>query len=460
MKFRLGREFWVNTGVCCASILFCLTAIELTARFIIHTKYPSLEEDLLRTQDVIRRSFAQEPLFKPHPYLSYVPSDTEIMEDGCIIAGEKFSLNKSLDTLRIACLGGSTTMRAYPIHLKIALEQCFPDKKIEVMDWGCSNWTIMESMINYMNRARLFRPDAVIVHEGVNDVAPRLRKSFRFDYSHYRKAYTFEKYAWYDTIFYQSWMATWLRFRTGRNIANLTYASVQPYPADENHNYLEPPESTALAYRECLDAIVKIAKSDGAAPIFAGMIYNATFDALAEQVPVIEQHNAIARDYAHKENVLYADMQRHFGIRQELFTDQVHLVGIGNQIKGFLLASAVAMVKEGTPCVWATGQDSNKSGNFTEPENRRITIHWNSFHHDIQYVKIFVRVNGDKEKLLIKKPGTYLDSFNWDSGRADVEPEFRNGPAFGKTYEFAIYTEGAQGPYPPLLMVKAVTSDK
>ena len=465
MKIRFGREFWINSSLCCISILFCLSAMELTARYIINKKFPLIEYDIRRVQEVIRQSFVEKPLFKPHPYLSYAPSDIEITGDGCIIAGQKFTFTKPPDVLRVACLGGSTTMRAYPKMLKKALGQCFPEKKIEVMDWGCSNWSIMESMINYMVRARLFRPDVVISHEGVNDIDPRLRKNFSFDYSHYRKAYTLEKFLWRDTIFYRSWLVTWLRLRAGRNVTNLTFASVKYCPENEYYEKQMPPESSSLPYRESLDAIAKITKSDGAVLILAGMIYDVSHNLPELHAQVIEQHNTIARDYAKKEGLLYVDMQHHLDIRKEYFVDHVHLTGIGDQMKGFLLASAVAMVKEGTPCVWVS-DSVNESGvlkenvDYDEPGNRSVVIHWNSYYHDVKKVTIGVRKNGGAEKRMITLNSTFYSSFNWFPGDPSVEASFRNGPEFGNIYEFTIYTEGSKGPCPPLLMVNPIRYEK
>ena len=413
MRIDQRGDFWINSGLCCLSIVICLAVIELSVRVIIHKKYPGLEKEIHTVQDTIRRSDYQKPLFRPHPYLSFSPSDIELTADGCMIAGEKFSLNKPPGVLRIACLGGSTTMRAYPIFMKMALEECFPAKKIEVMDWGCSSWTIVESMINYMVRGRLFRPDVIISHEGINDVAPRLYKNFSFDYSHYRRAFTFECFTWRDIVGYQSWLATWLRLRAGQNITDLTALTIQSAGSVFTEIPMVDPETSTRPYRESLDAVIKMAKSDGAAIILAGMVFNVTDSFPQMYAPIVGQNNSIAQEYAKNEGLPYVDMQQYFERHKEYFVDHVHTTGLGDQIKGYLLASAVSMLKEGTPCVSIPDCSWNRNTVFSKPENRNITIHWNSFHHDVNQVQIFVRVNGGDEKLLIKLQSTNCASFNW-----------------------------------------------
>ena len=460
VKVRLGRAFWINCSLCCVSVFLCLIMIEVSARLIIHYKYPKMEIDIHSVQEVIRRSFHQKPLFKPHPYLSFVPSDIELTEDGCLIDGQKFTFNKPPGVLRIACLGGSTTMRAYPISMKVALEECFPGRKIEVMDWGCSNWTIVESMINYMVRARLFRPDVVISHEGVNDVAPRLNKNFRFDYSHYRKAFTFEHFSWLDIAGYQSWLATWLRLRAGQNITDLTSLSLQPCKPEDTWKFPVAKEISIVPYRESLDAMAKMAKSDGAALILAGMMYNVSDNLPKQDVPFVEENNSVLRNYANKERLLYIDLQHHFEIHRDQFLDHVHLNRWGNQTKGFLLASAVATIKDGTPFIWIPGCDRKQNMVFAQPDNRKITIQWNSLHHDVSAIHIFVRVNGGAEKSLVKMQESYQGSFHWVPGQFTVEEEFRDGPEFGNTYEFVLYSESPKGAFPPLLMVNPIRFEK
>jgi len=96
--------------------------------------------------------------------------------------------------LRILCLGGSTTeggnmgghAGSYPRQLEKLL-RAETGRPLQVMNAGISGWTTAEIVVSWFLTLQDFEPDLVVIHEGVNDLAPRFQAGFQNDYSHWRR---------------------------------------------------------------------------------------------------------------------------------------------------------------------------------------------------------------------------------------------------------------------------------
>lgn len=126
----------------------------------------------------------QEHLFDP--FLQMPPNKYE------------FSAEKDSSTLRVLCIGGSTTrnvrldtMDRYPSVLNDILSKKFPNQKVEVLNAGMDWYTSKHSNINYTLYARDFRPDIAVVMHGINDLyrsfSPKSLAvgEYKNDYSHF-----------------------------------------------------------------------------------------------------------------------------------------------------------------------------------------------------------------------------------------------------------------------------------
>jgi lysophospholipase L1-like esterase len=93
--------------------------------------------------------------------------------------GDEFSREKPPGTLRIACLGASTTFCAeasgndgtWPARLQALLQVKHPEFKVEVINAGVSGYVITESVRNLQHRVLPLEPDLVIFYEANNDMA-------------------------------------------------------------------------------------------------------------------------------------------------------------------------------------------------------------------------------------------------------------------------------------------------
>jgi len=298
----------------------------------------------------------------------------------------------------------------------------------------------VESALNYTLRGRLFRPDVVIIHHGINDNPAEVRKTYRADYSHYRHVFTLPTVSLLDRLLSHSVLHSWLRLRTGDDRMDLKSRATQPIRDEDVYMDTLPPESNFRAYREALRSIVTLAHADGAAVIVAGMAYR-----MGEpECPLIERNNDESARVAQEQKAVFIDLQRQFAFRQDFFKDVVHVHSGGNEIKGNMLASAVAKVIGERPSVW-----------MSTPTDRHdeITIQWRDFGKEHDMIDLYLRVADGDLQFLTRLPKD-ATSFVWKRNQPGVAPAFRDGPQPGVQYECCVYTLLEGKIQSPLFMVR------
>ncbi len=128
-----------------------------------------------------------ETMIEPHPYFVYTHNTLRSDVNSWGFNFEELPLEKPKDTIRIVCLGGSTTagQNSWPYWLERTLEE--KGMKVEVLNFGVEAWTSAESLSTLMFLGLDFSPDYVLVHHTNNDAAPLMAQQFRPDYAHYRR---------------------------------------------------------------------------------------------------------------------------------------------------------------------------------------------------------------------------------------------------------------------------------
>ena len=105
---------------------------------------------------------------------------------------ELYPLEKSKETYRIVCLGGSTTedewtynknRTHYPLVLQHLLSAKYPSKKIEVINLGFGGYATTHMLTLLEFDVISWIPDLVIISENTNDLTSSLFPGFAFDYS-------------------------------------------------------------------------------------------------------------------------------------------------------------------------------------------------------------------------------------------------------------------------------------
>ena len=160
---------------------------------------------------------------EPHPYLPFVkkkhfispkkmPVTYPLNKDKGFMSGQyktnNFRINngpkgdrdiavpKPEGLIRVNCLGGSTTGNyivykdksfSYPMELEIILQKQFPDKKIEVNNFGQGGWTSAELLIMFLLETINTKPDIVIIYHAYNDLPVSLTPGFQSDFSHAKR---------------------------------------------------------------------------------------------------------------------------------------------------------------------------------------------------------------------------------------------------------------------------------
>lgn len=137
--------------------------------------------------------------FNYNLFLQTRPNKTIIGVNKYGFRSPEISQDKKTDTIRIAFLGGSTTLawmnkyeNTYPALLFTLLKDRFPHKNIEFINAGCDWYTTQHSIINYLFTIKDFKPDVIIVMHAVNDlirsfVSDKYSDNIEYkpDYSHY-----------------------------------------------------------------------------------------------------------------------------------------------------------------------------------------------------------------------------------------------------------------------------------
>ncbi len=177
--------------------LLAMALLELLAAWLFHADFFADSYTHGRRLVQLYRDGATDeaPPVSPHPYRLYQRTPGYAGQFNSLgYRNAEFDLVKPAGTLRIVCLGGSTTdMHPYqPVrdstwparlerHLLLAM-----GRPVQVINAGLPAATSAELLSAYVHQHRLLRADWVIWHEGGNDVIPALYPGYRADYTHYR----------------------------------------------------------------------------------------------------------------------------------------------------------------------------------------------------------------------------------------------------------------------------------
>lgn len=138
----------------------------------------------------------------PQAYLLYVPtpgfaSHGVQQNNTQAYRGEAVPVRRTPDTLRVLCLGGSTTYgegvddpaATYPAQLAALLQRdpALAGRRVEMINAGLRWGTTAEILTHYLLKFRYYRPDLVVINPGGNDPVAYATPGYQPDYSHWRK---------------------------------------------------------------------------------------------------------------------------------------------------------------------------------------------------------------------------------------------------------------------------------
>lgn len=315
---------------------------------------------------------AGRKMYRVHPSSNYslVPGyemsitnrmDISIGESGFRQAPE--SRNKPAGTIRIACLGGSTTFctyatraeRTWPAQMGAKLGAMYPGLHFEIINAGVAGYTTAESLPTLALRVLEYEPDIVIVHHVLNDAKPvSFDDGFRSDYTHWRQASikTGDEPWWASTAVYRTF--EYVRFKLR--------ASARPLGSAAGPILLG-----VATFERNLETMIAIARRFGAEPVLMTMASmfpsedispeNAEKEAANRSVlrefysdsgvlVAMRTMNQSVRDVADQNQVVLVDMVNRFPKDGDYFEDVVHkndagLEAFAEMLTGELVSSGV-----------------------------------------------------------------------------------------------------------------------
>jgi lysophospholipase L1-like esterase len=152
--------------------------------------------------------------YVPHPYEAYVPRPNWDEVDATTgqrwhhnslgFRGPEFTREKPAGTLRIFCLGGSSTYghtesddeHTWPEQLQKLLTEARPGKPIQVINAGVSGRNSYEMTVDIAVRLTDLQPDLYIYYESINDVFSWCWPGIKPDNTHWRAVWPTRERSW------------------------------------------------------------------------------------------------------------------------------------------------------------------------------------------------------------------------------------------------------------------------
>jgi len=271
--------------------------------------------------------------FVPRPHTVYGNNPKKSAINSLGYRGEEWSLEKPTpSTLRILCMGGSTTAGMYPTVVERELRK--RGIEAEVMNGGVPGWTTAESLVAWFLTFKDYAPDIVVIHHSINDVHPRIHVNYRPDYTHWRHEWRpgmpgflrRKLIGWSDLVACLSLQQ--------KQFNMMTFTTHQDGQIRSKDDLL--PSETAHGYRRNLLSIGRSATELGAKVILMTMpLHSETVYGEYLRAGTF-QHNEIMRAIAADEGWFVADAEEDFGqhpVLDEEFRDLCHLSFAGQKAK-------------------------------------------------------------------------------------------------------------------------------
>lgn len=295
------------------------------------------------------RSYPRLMNSRSHPFLQFVgnPQASRNLNNLGYNARRDYVHKKLRGTVRVACLGGSTTESGYPRLLEDDLNKRWNGKKrtFEALNFGHGFYNSAHATVNFILNVVEFSPDYVVLHLGWNDEV--IRDSMaraRGDYSHvlspFKEPVIPDKYLIRASVTYRYLLQRlagdprWLSL----GLANVHDRGKKPGPRYGDIGELR-------FFRQNIETIVDLALLRGITPVLTTQPHST--DSKQSDFATcrhLKQSNSIIKDVAavRGQKTLFVDLDGMMtGAMNHHFTDLAHVDSRGRAFKAEKIGDAI-----------------------------------------------------------------------------------------------------------------------
>lgn len=367
---------------CLSGVLYCLYLVlicEIALRvYLVHFAEPH-RFGLYASRTMLENRFGA-PLLTPHKYLGYANNPAyhygPNQHNSLGFRGVEILNPKPEGTVRIVCLGGSTTYssgvedykHSYPFLLNEALHEKGFDA--EVINAGVEGYSSLGTYINYLLKVENLNPDILIIYHAINDLNSRMvwpSEAYMTDesgsfspaeprmYNYLRKLsivripLVYAELVPPDDSFTNivEVQETNLLPELRSQLMNLTYPTgiFESIPMDSMIKANKP-----IYFERNIDKLISLAKSNGTQVVLSTFVYSDEFPDYSPQLALegfkkgIEEHNTIMRDLGSKHQTPVIDFENELPNEKEMFTDGIHFSLLGNEKRVSIIANYLASI--------------------------------------------------------------------------------------------------------------------
>lgn len=343
-----------NVGLLYFSCL-CLVGLELLVRLIFHYHaHNATKEEMGKA---CNRTYPQYTAYTGHPFTAFTGRPSTALEGNEAVGnlrafnnlgfvGEDFQYARKHGQVRIAAIGGSTTVSGYPGLMESWMngQEGTDSEKYEVLNFGMTYWTSAHSVVNFILNVVAFKPDYVIIHQAWNDEKPRNSppEYFRTDYSHalmyYHEPEIYDKILLRASLLYRYVKLKYFDPTPDWALLGTSTAIEQRPTTNLDYSNLDE----LIPYTRNIQTIMREAAANDIKVVLTTMPYSTDPDIrFAYSALHIKQCNELLRKMK-SNNVIFVDLDSMMtGRMNSMFKDLGHLQPEGRQFKAEQIGNAI-----------------------------------------------------------------------------------------------------------------------
>lgn len=287
------------------------------------------------------------PRFEPHPFLHFTGHRKDLGDGNAEMGFTNITVHdipKPPGTIRVACIGNSTTI-AYPPLLEQFLNKACPQTRFQALNFGLAWWSSLHSTVNFVLNVIDFNPDYVVLHDNCNDSTYRGYPGLRGDGVHAYRSFTIpgtQDIYWSRLFVLYRIVAILVRRRFPTFIRR--HYSAERSILKPGRTFLYDPGELYIFERN-LETIYAVSTHRNikfclmTQPFSNVLKYGEEHDKAYR--PHMIRLNEMLRQKAAQNKLLLIDADRLMTGEEDLFLDPVHVSTKGNMIKSYLIGCEI-----------------------------------------------------------------------------------------------------------------------